>query len=47
MIKDAFGAPEEHQVYTRFVLGPQFRNDKRYVHQRNALEICRIMVFKL
>jgi hypothetical protein len=38
------GAPEEHQVDTRFVLGQKFRNRKRYVH---ALEIWRIMVFDL
>jgi hypothetical protein len=40
-IKGALGAPEGHQIDTRFVLGQQFRNEKRYVYQRKALEIWR------
>jgi glutamate synthase domain-containing protein 3 len=39
-------APEEHQLDIRFVLGKKFRNEKRYVHQRKALEIWSIEVFE-
>jgi hypothetical protein len=41
LIKGALGAPEGHQVDTRFVLGQQIRNRKRDVHHRKALEIWR------
>ena len=47
LIKGALGAPEGHQVDTRFVLGQKFRNRKQHVYQRKALEIWRIMVFEL
>jgi hypothetical protein len=45
LIKGALGAPEGHQVDTRFVLGQKIRNRKQSVHHRKALEIWRIMVF--
>ncbi len=41
MIKGALGAPlghQEGQVDTRFVHGQKFRNRKRDVHHRKALE---------
>jgi hypothetical protein len=44
MILGALGAPEGHQVDTRFVLGQKFRNCKKCVYQRKALEIWRLMV---
>jgi hypothetical protein len=43
----ALGAPEGHQVDTRFVLGQKIINRKQSVHHRKALEIWRIMVFFL
>jgi hypothetical protein len=47
LIKGALGAPEGHQVVTRFFIGQKFRNRKRSVHHRKALKIWRIMVFDL
>jgi hypothetical protein len=47
LIKGALGAPEGHQVDTRFVLGKKIRNRKQSVHHRKALEIWRMMVFVL
>ncbi len=47
MIKGALGAPEGHQVDTRFVLGQKFRKRKRDVHHRKALEIWPILVINI
>ena len=46
-LKGAQGARQRSQVETRFVLGKKFRNRKRYLQYRKALEIWRIMVFEL
>jgi hypothetical protein len=38
LTKGGLGAPEGHQVDTRFVLGQKFRNCKQSVHHLKALE---------